>query len=188
MKKTFLLLFALVCCMAVNATELYLVGTATPAVWKTGYIRKQTQLIETSEGSNVFVWEGNLPGNPNYTSGMAQYRFKIVNSISGWAGYRAESQYTDITNKTGAIIERPVDSSSYPDNFWFVMASGKYKITVDLNENTISCMAVEDGPVTAIGEIAVETVNTKVFNLKGQELAKPVKGVNIINGKKVLVK
>ncbi len=139
MKKTFGILLALMCFVAVNAKELYLVGTATPAVWKKGEIRKQTQLVETFEGSNVFVYIGNLPGNPGYTSGMAEKRFKIVDGLESWVGYRAEQPYTDITDKVGAVIARPADNNTYPDNFWFVRETGTYKVTVDLNTNKIHC-------------------------------------------------
>jgi len=38
-------------------------------------------------------------------------------------------------------------------------------------------------------EVADETVKVQgIYNLQGQKLAAPVKGINIINGKKVLVK
>lgn len=120
-----------------------------------GEIRKKTQLLETHEGSNVFVWIGNLPGNAGYTSGMPKNRFKIVNGLDSWTGYRAANQYTDITNKEGEVFERPADISDYPDNFWFVKEEGTYKVTVDLNKKKISCFKhVEPAKVGEVYQIS----------------------------------
>ncbi|MBR1379694.1 MAG: bacterial Ig-like domain-containing protein [Bacteroidaceae bacterium] len=45
-----------------------------------------------------------------------------------------------------------------------------------------------DFDATAINSINAETANGAIYNLQGQQLAAPQKGINIVGGKKVLVK
>jgi len=65
---------------------------------------------------------------------------------------------------------------------------------------TITCLAndgssvfstctiiVEDSP-DAINSTQVNDIPSIIFNLNGQQLSKPRKGINIINGKKVVIK
>ena len=44
------------------------------------------------------------------------------------------------------------------------------------------------GDADAISSIKAETENAEIFNLAGQRLQKLQKGINIVNGKKVLVR
>jgi hypothetical protein len=47
----------------------------------------------------------------------------------------------------------------------------------------------DEGTTTAIDRIAAEKmVNGEVYNLQGQRVAQPTKGLYIVNGKKVVMK
>ena len=61
------------------------------------------------------------------------------------------------------------------------------KIIVTLADKNDETTTYEELP-TAINTAKAAAVKGEVFNLAGQKLAAPVKGFNIIDGKKVLVK
>ena len=56
------------------------------------------------------------------------------------------------------------------------------------NKGTVWYLLLTKDTATAINSTKANAVKGEVFNLAGQKLAAPVKGFNIINGKKVLVK
>ncbi len=80
------------------------------------------------------------------------------------------------------------------------LEEGKYKIEAPAGMflvNGKSSAAVSrsftvhsDGSTTGVKEISAEAANgvQVIFDLQGRRLSAPIKGVNIINGKKVLVK
>ena len=56
-------------------------------------------------------------------------------------------------------------------------------------DETITIADSEGNNPTGIEEIAVESEKVQgIYDLQGRRLSAPVKGINIINGKKVLVK
>ena len=56
------------------------------------------------------------------------------------------------------------------------------------NKGTVWYMLLTKGTATGINAAKTIAVKSEVFNLEGQKLAAPAKGINIIGGKKVLVK
>ncbi len=62
-------------------------------------------------------------------------------------------------------------------------ADGNFTFTVD-SDKAVSITGTESG----IAEIGVGAASGPVYDLQGRKLAAPAKGINIINGKKVLVK
>ena len=60
--------------------------------------------------------------------------------------------------------------------------------TSDEDGNMIFKIKAANNGTTGIDELVSEKQNKKVYDLQGRKLAAPVKGVNIVNGKKVLVK
>ncbi len=84
-----------------------------------------------------------------------------------------------------------LDAGSYemavPEHV-FMVGSGS---TARLNKATKSIITVDaDGGITDIDEVAaaVAPVVEGIYDLQGRKLTKPVKGINIINGRKVFVK
>lgn len=65
------------------------------------------------------------------------------------------------------------------------VGTGKYSKPL-----TASIHVAEDGTVTGINEVKNAAANAPaaIFDLQGRRLSKPAKGINIINGRKVLVK
>ena len=56
------------------------------------------------------------------------------------------------------------------------------------NKGTVWYLLLTKGTATGINAAKTIAVKSEVFNLEGQKLAAPAKGINIIGGKKVLVK
>lgn len=84
-----------------------------------------------------------------------------------------------------------LDAGSYemavPEHV-FMVGSGS---TARLNKAAKSIITVDaDGGITGIDEVAaaVAPVVEGIYDLQGRKLTKPVKGINIINGRKVFVK
>jgi hypothetical protein len=82
----------------------------------------------------------------------------------------------------GSIVALNIDISKYPE--------GQYKISIDNSNETFN--GVFDTSTTGINEIMHNSQfimhNDAIFNLQGQRIKTLQKGLNIVNGKKVLVK
>ncbi|MBQ2123516.1 MAG: beta-N-acetylhexosaminidase [Bacteroidaceae bacterium] len=95
----------------------------------------------------------------------------------------AEGAYVfSIAGDKGVFTKVGVTTATLPaHSSWLLMADGAAAdvITIDL-----------PGMVTGIGAIEADTAAkaTGIFNLQGQQLSAPQRGVNIINGRKVVVK
>ena len=59
---------------------------------------------------------------------------------------------------------------------WFVKAGGELPVGIRLT------------PMDEAESSKFKIHNSKIYNLTGQQLSKPRKGVNIVNGKKVIVR
>ena len=74
----------------------------------------------------------------------------------------------------------------------FAVAANKAYLVVPKSEQTarIQGFSFEDGIVTGIANMNREAMinNGSVYNMKGQRVAQPAKGLYIQNGKKVVVK
>ena len=101
---------------------------------------------------------------------------------------------TSVALEKGGVsmtISPAAEGVSTPNRYWGTskgpqlrMSSGCIVTLDDKNDETTT---YEELP-TAINTAKVAAVKGEVFNLAGQKLAAPVKGFNIIDGKKVLVK
>ena len=85
-------------------------------------------------------------------------------------------------------MEHRRDNEGHNHNYWLFGSDGKISVSksklpttyplmlIPYNANAISNPTIQDGGATAI------------YNIMGQKLSQPVKGLNIINGKKVMVR
>lgn len=70
----------------------------------------------------------------------------------------------------------------------YTAAVNKCYLTMPAEINVKALVFDESGVVTALEGLNAETENSIIFNLAGQKLSKLQKGINIVNGKKILVK
>ena len=119
-----------------------------------------------------------------------------TNGSVTFAGTFSSEQLTAGDNKK--LILGPQNKLYYPSTTLSVAACRGYFIIPQAAANLLSTanapqivMGFGDGETTSIIATLndkVEKVNDNVYNLNGQRLDAPQKGINIINGKKVVIK
>lgn len=163
MKKLFTLLTAFICALAVNATELYLVGDATPAGWQLAQLDK-TQMTEVS--TDVFEWTGVLSATP---SGEG---FKILTQRDWNPGMHP--------SEAGLMIDlagQDVVSLAYsgdPDTKWKVSKTAEYTIRVTLRADDALVECIEQGAVN----VGVPCVDGVYQITTAEHAAKFAEGIN----------
>ena len=141
-----------------------------------GYIPANTGVVVYSNVDATTV------KNATYTSTDASL---AGNLLKPWtvAGEPADATYYTLAVEDS----KPVFKQSTGG----VLAAGKAYLVLPAGAKTLS--VVFDGETTGISDASrlnnAENANDKVvFNLNGQRIAAPQKGINIINGKKIIVK
>lgn len=118
----------------------------------------------------------------NYTNSDAQIT---------WSSYLRQNAHYGLTYKTSEIKSQAfVDElNNYP-----MMKEGK-KVWMLNPDDGFPCVLKKDFIPSSIDDVIIGTyeksqgnVREGVFNISGQRLSAPRKGINIINGKKVIVK
>ena len=118
----------------------------------------------TFSGTNLFVAS---TGEEVAASVEGKYHYALANGNNGVGFYNMESARTIAAGK--AYIE-----SATP--------------LADAQESRVNWIFADEGIVNAIEKINVESAGNEVYNLNGQRVAAPQKGLYIVNGKKVVVK
>ena len=125
MKKLFLSVVALMAFININATELFLVGDATPMGWQIGADNSRvTQLTEVTP--NTFVWIGKLL--------VGSEGFKVSDDVNGWGAWHPSEGYSSTIDATTDIMR-----NGDPDTKWKVSKDGFYKVTINWETKAISC-------------------------------------------------
>lgn len=106
--------------------------------------------------------EGNLFVGVLADTKVAAGNFVLMNGNDGVGFYKTTKEFT-----VGA-------NTAYLEG-----AAGGARMFIGFDENTTT---------TAINAVAAEQMNGEVYNLKGQRVAQPSKGLYIVNGKKVVLK
>lgn len=114
------------------------------------------------------------------TSGNAQLVVQVGNGTPMLASK---------TEKGDVVFSYDVTEDTYV-YIYAILGSSAARTTRAASDGDVRIYAVTVSPgATSIGSITVEgNANTPVYNLSGQQLAAPRKGLNIIGGKKVVVK
>jgi hypothetical protein len=129
----------------------------------------------------------------------------LLRSVSGAAKAADVPVATTADAVTGNLFVRgtgaAVESGSGPYNYVLGKHEGKvgfYKaggMTVATDkaylQTTVAAARIDidfDGDVTAIETVKAEKANNEYYNLAGQRVAQPTKGLYIVNGRKVVVK
>ena len=131
---------------------------------------------ESDEGVSFFSFTKKLAGNSDDWSAIENYRYDAVTEDGSdfWVLPEQYGQELSLTKGTVA----------------FRIEAGVYKLVADLT--SLNLVITKTGEISdnpnAIATVEVETQNTVYYNLQGQRVAAPNKGVYICNGRKVILK
>lgn len=132
MKRTFLSIVLIALSAAISFAEnpsvLYMIGGATPGNWDWA---KATEMMPVSGQDGVYSWTGNLSASD----------FKIcVEKDVNWSGtvpfYRPT--YANCEISKNGVADNKVVYTTEPDDKWMVKDAGKYTITIDTKDLTLS--------------------------------------------------
>lgn len=131
---------------------------------------------ESDEGVSYFSFTKKLADNSDDWSAIENYRYGAVTEEGSdfWVLPEQYGQELSLTKGTVA----------------FRIEAGVYKLVADLT--SLNLVITKTGEISdnpnAIATVEVETQNTVYYNLQGQRVAAPNKGVYICNGRKVILK
>lgn len=112
--------------LPIKTSTLYMVGDATPAGWD---IENPVALTPSAEDPLIFVWEGNLN----------QGEIKLCLAPGNWgAAFIRPSEGGRQISDTDITEEPFVMFAGDPDNKWVVTKAGKYLLTFNLRNWTMS--------------------------------------------------
>lgn len=102
-------------------------GSATPSGWNTPFPEKMSYDFNAAKGT--FVWEGTL------TTG--EIKFPLNSSQYEGAFYLADDFDTHITENTLYHINYFASTLDVPDKKWIIDTPGRYKIVINVLNNTV---------------------------------------------------
>ena len=104
----------------------------------------------------------------------------------------ADAYMVSITNESGkAVYEKAVNAGSIVGLNIDISASAKGRYTVTMENSLESFTGEFEVQTTGIEEVAYNNkvkTRTDIFNLQGQRISSLQKGLNIVNGRKVVIK
>ena len=141
------------------------------------------QMEQSWEDPNVFEWTGLLKV---YSYNQEPKRFKI-NGQYGWG----PKVLHPFTQDAAILTAKQLWYNGSEDYKWSISKDGYYHIKVNVFKETIAAeylgAEMPDG-IETMPEERNGMDNGDVYNLAGQRLSKPHRGLNIIGGKKVLIR
>lgn len=156
-------------------------GTNQEGSWQ---ISSGKQMVQSQSDPNIFEWTGLLK---NYTYNVEPKRFKI-NGQYGWG----PKVLHPFTQDASILTAKQLWYNGSEDYKWVINKDGYYYIKVNVFEETIEAKyygtELPDGIKTVYEEEPSAKDDGNIYNLAGQRLSKPHRGLNIIGGKKVLVR
>lgn len=158
---------------------------------------------ETAYAGMPYIVKGNVAGE--YEKVFTNVETKVLTNSQPLKFSSTVTDYTFNVNITDNVISSPVNayrmsggvlkhytknSINYYTWRWNIMPSQPRTDAPNYIKVVVDGFVVdEDGEATGIQFVpANEDANDAIYNLNGQKLNKAAKGVNIVNGKKVLVK
>ena len=134
------------------------------------------------EDPNVFEWTGLLKA---YSYNQEPKRFKI-NGQYGWS----PKVLHPFTQDASILTASQVWYNGSEDYKWAINKDGYYHIKINVFEETIEGEYLGAELPDGIDSPFVETRDgaAYIYNLAGQRLSNPQPGLNIIGGRKVLMK
>ena len=143
------------------------------------------QMEQSWDDPNVFEWTGLLKA---YSYNQEPKRFKI-NGQYGWS----PKVLHPFTQDASILTAKQVWYNGSEDYKWSISKDGYYRIRINVFEETIEGeylgAEMPDGIETIDnGQLINDNEGAAIYNLAGQRLSKPHRGLNIIGGKKVVIK
>lgn len=144
------------------------------------------QMEQNWNDPNVFEWTGLLKA---YSYNQEPKRFKI-NGQYGWS----PKVLHPFTQDASILTATQVWYNGSEDYKWAIKNDGYYRIKINVFEETIEgeylgtelpdgIKTIDNGQLTKDNE-----EGAFIYNLAGQRLSKPQRGLNIIGGKKVMIR
>lgn len=141
------------------------------------------QMEQSWDDPNVFEWTGLLKA---YSYNQEPKRFKI-NGQYGWG----PKVLHPFTQDAAILTAKQLWYNGSEDYKWSISKDGYYHIKVNVFKETIAAeylgAEMPDG-IETMPEERSAMDNGDVYNLAGQRLSKPHRGLNIIGGKNVLIR
>ena len=148
-----------------------------------GYIKAATPMLLYYTGASTDIYPELVKTGNSHLSGISSYTY-----------YHGLSVATDVTSLTEYSTQ---DIWILVNNQFVRTASGSIPanrcyLALDKNSITVPhfAPAINFGGLTGIDEPRdkKENVEMKIYNLNGQRVQNPTKGLYIVNGKKVIIK
>ena len=156
-------------------------GTDQEGHWQ---ITAGKQMEQSWDDPNIFEWTGLLKA---YSYNVEPKRFKI-NGQYGWS----PKVLHPFTQDASILTASQIWYNGSEDYKWAIGRDGYYHIKINVFRETIEAeylgTELPDGIETIQNSKFKIQNDEPVYNLAGQRLAKPQRGLNIIGGKKVLIK
>lgn len=131
---------------------------------------------ESDEGVSYFSFTKKLADNSEDWTAIENYRYGAVTEDGNDFWVLPEQYGQELSLTKGKVA--------------FRIEAGVYKLVADLT--SLNLVITKTGEISdnpnAIATVEVETQNTVYYNLQGQRVAAPNKGVYICNGRKVILK
>ena len=107
---------------------------------------------------------------------------KTVGTVTFQGVYAAGNIPTDAFFVSGNQLYQASDETNTikPFRAYFTTSNGASELVLDFGGETTGIMSVDNGQLTVD--------SSEVYNLNGQRVAQPTKGLYIVNGKKVIIK
>ena len=146
-------------------------------------------------GSDIHVYHGTHPFTSYPVTQGHEVSAKVVSCGANVSGFR-EGQKVTIEPQVYCGKCYPCTHGKYNlceelkvMGFQTTGTAGEY-FAVDAKKVTKlgAKMSFDEGEVTAIETVKAEKANNEYYNLAGQRVANPTKGLYIVNGKKVIIK
>lgn len=140
------------------------------------------QMEQNWEDPNVFEWTGLLKA---YSYNQEPKRFKI-NGQYGWG----PKVLHPFTQDASILTAKQLWYNGSEDYKWVINKDGYYHIKVNVFKETIEgqYLGTEENPDGIDDLNDLKESRATIYNLAGQRLSKPQHGLNIIGGRKVLVR
>ena len=150
------------------------------------------QMEQNWDDPNVFEWTGLLKA---YSYNLEPKRFKI-NGQYGWS----PKVLHPFTQDASILTAKQIWYNGSEDYKWAISKDGYYRIKINVFEETIEAeylgTELPDGIASPKSSPEGKDFDSpllqegmgEAYNLSGQRLSKPQRGLNIIGGKKVLIK
>lgn len=157
--------------------------TNTP---ETAYsVAKAIELINAGDGlTNKVYVKGYIVGTPSVSTiyGNAQYNISDTKgdettTLTVYRGYYLNSEKFTSEDQIATGDEVVVYGTLTLYNTTYELSSGNYLYSINGSTTGIATLNVDNA-----------TVNTPIYNLSGQRLQKLQKGINIVGGKKIILK